>query len=72
MQCSSTLLILCPHMCRPTSVRLPDNFHFWFKDMLDLFQRFCCLRGVVKVLPKTGQRDIDMHNSSRANVIFSQ
>ena len=34
--------------------------------MLDLFQRFCSFRRVVKVLPETGQHGIDKLNSSRA------
>ena len=34
--------------------------------MLDIFQRFCSFRRVVKVIPESGQRGIDMPNFSRA------
>ena len=56
-----------PLLCKPTSVRWLDDLHFWLiKDMLDLFQRFCSFRSIVKVLRESARRGIDMHNSSHA------
>ena len=68
MQCSSSYCFYAMLTCKPTSVRWLDDLHFWqIKDMLDLFQRFCSFRRVVKVLPESGQRGIDMLNSSHAS-----
>ena len=43
------------------------HLHFWLiMDLVDLFQRFCTFRRVVKVLPESDQRGIYMLSSCHA------
>ena len=62
MQWSSPLLLL-------RTTRVSDSLMTFISGRLrtlDLFQRFCSFRREMKVLSESGQRSIDMLNSSRA------